>query len=64
MNKLMKGIGAFILACIAFAFPVLTPISFMLGWRQGVSVLLCIVAGFELMCLFTYLYFYGEDNYD
>ena len=60
MNKLMKGIGAFILACIVFAIPILTPISIMLGWRHGVSGLLCLITGCELMYVFTYLYFYGE----
>ena len=61
MNKLMKGIGAFILACIAIAAPILTPISIMLGWHRFLSCLLCLVTFCELMYVFAELYFYGED---
>ena len=60
MNKLMKGIGAFILACIAFAFPILTPISFMFGWHPSISGLLCLVTGWELIFFSIWLYSYGE----
>ena len=61
MNKLMKGIGAFILACIAFAIPMLTPISFMLDWHQAISGLLCIAAVCELIVFAIWLYLYGEE---
>lgn len=56
MNKLMKGIGAFILACIAVAVPILTPISIMLGWRLIISFFLCVITICELMSLFAILY--------
>lgn len=62
MNKLMKGIGAFILACIAVAVPMLTPISIMLGWNPRISFFLGWVTFCELMCLFAILYIlYRED---
>ena len=61
MNKLIKGIGAFILACIAFAFPILTPISFIFGWHQAISGLLCIAVFFELLLFAIWLYLYGEE---
>lgn len=62
MNKLMKGIGAFILACIAFAILILTPISFMLGWHPSVSGLLCVGASCELLFFTIWLYLYEEDS--
>lgn len=61
MNKLMSSIGAFIIACIILAIPILTPISIMLHWHQGISLLLCLLTLCELMYLSIYLYFYGED---
>lgn len=60
MNKLMKGIGAFILACIAFVIPILTPISFMFGWHPSISGLLCFITFFELLIFTIWLYLYGE----
>ena len=60
MNKIMKGIGAFILACITFAIPMLTPISFMFGWHQAISGLLCIATSCELLLFTIWLYLYGE----
>ena len=64
MNKLMKGIGAFILTCIIIAAPILTPISIMLSWHPFLSILLCLITGYELIYVSVELYFYGEDNYD
>lgn len=60
MNKLMKGIGAFILACITFAIPILTPISFILSWHPFISGLLCVATTFELLFFTIWLYSYGE----
>lgn len=60
MNKLMKGIGAFILACIAFAIPILTPISIMLGWHPSISGLFIVATSCELLLFTIWLYLYGE----
>ncbi len=65
MNKLIRGIGCFVLTCIAFACPICLTLLFALG-KAGEYGLFTIILGFstfiEFVCLATWLFWeYDED---
>ena len=66
MNKLIRGIGCFVLTCIIFAFPVCLTLLFALGKSQEyiffTLILICLV-GIEFITLAVQLFLeYDSDK--
>lgn len=66
MNKLIRGIGSFVLACLLFACPICLTLIFAFGKTQEygffATILLCIV-GLEFALLVLWLFFeYDTDE--
>ena len=62
MNKIIRGIGCFVLSCLAFAIPIcFTLLVTYEGGLSWVSIILALLMFAEFSLLYANLYFYGEE---
>ena len=64
MNKLIRGIGCFVLTCIIFACPVCLTLLFALGKTQDYgffTMVLILLVGFEFIYLIFWLFFDKDE---
>jgi phosphoglycerol transferase MdoB-like AlkP superfamily enzyme len=66
MNKLIRGIGCFIITCIIFACPICLTLLFALGNAQKYGLfttILILLTGFEFILMMFHLFFeYDKDE--
>ena len=62
MVKLVRIIGSFIIAVFTLSIPMLTGLSFCLGWAPFIRLLCIMFLLIEVIGLSEYIYYFTEDR--